>query len=164
MRRKRWLWGAGAASLLITGALVWWLIGAFPSPQTGDPASVPLQLLDSGQIESGRATYQINCAQCHGANAEGQPYWLQRNPDGTLKAPPHDATGHTWHHSAGLLFRIVQDGGKIYETPGFKSNMPAFGDRLSSDEIRAVITYFKSLWGPEERSFQSEVSQRDPFP
>lgn len=164
MKGKSWLWGAGVAGLLVAGSLVWWLIGEVRSPRTGDPAIASSQLLDSGRIESGRAVYQANCAQCHGANAEGQPYWLQRNPDGTLKPPPHDATGHTWHHSDGLLFRIVRDGGAVYETPGFKSGMPAFGDQLTSDEIKAVVTYFKSLWGPEERSFQTEVSQRDPFP
>ncbi|MCH7712033.1 MAG: cytochrome c [Chloroflexi bacterium] len=123
-----------------------------------------MQPLDEGQIERGRAVYQANCAQCHGANAEGQASWLQRNLDGTLKAPAHDVTGHTWHHSDGLLFRIVRDGGMVYETTGFKSGMPGFGDRLNSEEIRAVITYLKSLWGPEERSFQKEGSLRDPFP
>ncbi|NQW24150.1 MAG: cytochrome c [SAR202 cluster bacterium] len=163
-RGKIQLWGVGAAGLLVAGVLIWWFVAEIPDTRLGNPATESVQSLESTQIEIGRTTYQANCAQCHGANAEGQPFWQQRNTDGTLKPPPHDETGHTWHHSDGLLFRIVRDGGTIYETPGFKSSMPAFGDRLSSEEIKAVITYFKSLWGPEIRSSQAEVSQRDPFP
>lgn len=164
MTHKRWLLGGFAVSILLAGALLWWLAGGLGSSPSGNTGVQTLTPLDPKQVELGRAVYQANCAQCHGANAEGQPFWLQRNPDGTLKAPPHDQTGHTWHHGDGLLFRIVRDGGSIYETPGFKSNMPAFGDRLSSEDIKAVIAHFKSLWGPDERSFQEEVSQRDPFP
>ena len=163
-RGKIQIWGAGAASLLVVGVLIWWIITEFSDTRSGNPTIESLQSQESDQIEIGRTTYQANCAQCHGANAEGQPLWQQRNADGTLKPPPHDETGHTWHHSDGLLFRIIRDGGAIYETEGFKSGMPGFGDRLNSEEIKAVITYFKSLWSPEIRSSQIGVSQRDSFP
>lgn len=116
------------------------------------------------QLAQGRAIYQANCAACHGQSGEGQPSWRRQNPDETYPAPPHDATGHTWHHGDGLLFRIVRDGGKIYETPGFKSAMPAFGDRLSGEEIRAVIAYLKTLWDTEKRTYQAEASKNDPLP
>ena len=52
----------------------------------------------------------------------------------------------------------------------FKSAIPTFGERLSHDEIVAVLTYLKSLWGDkmkrgisivESRAFASE---QDPFP
>jgi mono/diheme cytochrome c family protein len=42
--------------------------------------------------------------------------------------------------------------------------MPAFGHTLSDNEIKAVLLYLKSLWGPQERAFQAEVSKHDPFP
>lgn len=115
-------------------------------------------------VQLGRAVYAANCARCHGADGEGQPNWRQQNPDETYPAPPHDSTGHTWHHGDGLLYRVVRDGGRIFEAPGFKSAMPAFGDRLSSEETRAVVTFLKTMWGPEERATQAEVSLRDPFP
>ena len=152
-----------ASSVLVAAAIALLLAACSSGPSTDmtDPASGAPQL-ESGQTESGLAIYQAICSQCHGANAEGHPFWLQRNPDGSLNPPPHDSTGHTWHHSDGLLFRTVRDGGTNF--PGFKSNMPAFGERLSSEEIKAVIAYFKSLWEPEQRSFQTEGSQRDPFP
>lgn len=126
---------------------------------SGDAASV-----SSSQVARGRAIYQANCATCHGANGEGQPNWKRQNPDETYPPPPHDASGHTWHHGDGLLFRTVRDGGKIYETPGFKSAMPSFGDRLSPAEIKAALTYIKTLWTGEQRAAQAEASKSDPFP
>ncbi|MDA1004462.1 MAG: cytochrome c [Chloroflexi bacterium] len=115
-------------------------------------------------VALGRAVYAGNCASCHGAAGEGEPGWQSRRTDGSYPAPPHDATGHTWHHADGLLFAIIRDGGARLNIPGFRSGMPAWGDALTDDEIRAVITYMKTLWGPRERSFQAEVSASDPMP
>lgn len=151
-------------SLALVGIGYWWFTNGPGASRVSAPPESLAQPLDLKEVARGLAIYQTSCAVCQGANAEGQPNWRQRNPDGTYAAPPHDSTGHTWHHGDGLLFRIVRDGGKIYEDPGFKSMMPAFGDQLSEEDIRAVITYFKSLWGPQERAFQAEVSREDPFP
>jgi mono/diheme cytochrome c family protein len=160
MRFRVW-WGFGAllvAALAIGGTAYWWFAQVEEMPMDN------LQPLDPEEVALGQVVYQTSCAQCHGLQGEGQPNWRERNADGTYRPPPHDSSGHTWHHSDGLLFRIVRDGGKIYEDPGFKSGMPAFGDRLSSEEIQAVITYLKSLWDQEERAFQAQVSLEDPFP
>ena len=52
----------------------------------------------------------------------------------------------------------------------FKSAMPAFGDRLSHEEIVGVLTYTKGLWGDKRkrglsiRESQALVSEQDPFP
>ena len=94
--------------LVFAGTLVWWLVGGFDNLFRGDSMGDLLQSLEPGRVEHGRDLYLANCSQCHGVNGEGQPNWLQRNPDGTFLAPPHDSTGHTWHHSDGLLFRIVR--------------------------------------------------------
>ncbi len=112
----------------------------------------------------GEQLYQNNCAQCHGFRGEGNPNWRERNPDGTYLPPPHDSTGHTWHHADTLLYQIIRDGGAIYETPGFKSLMPAFGDQLTPEETGAVITYLKSLWEPDQRASQAKVSRQVPLP
>ena len=122
---------------------------------------------------TGRGLFASNCAVCHGAGGEGQPDWRVRKEDGTLPPPPLNGDGHTWHHADGLLYRIVSQGGKIFEDPrypSFKSAMPAFGDRLSDQEIIAVLTYIKTLWRDEaERGLsiqesQGLVSEEDPFP
>ena len=119
--------------------------------------------------------FRQKCAVCHGGNGEGQPDWQIRKPDGLLPAPPLNGDGHTWHHGDGTLYRIVSQGGAIYESPGlpkYKSGMPAFGEHLSQDEIIAVINYLKTLWGNKVaeglglpiRESQAIVSETDPFP
>lgn len=96
----------------------------------------------------GAALYQQNCASCHGGNLEGQPNWKQRKPDGKLPAPPHDASGHTWHHSDQQNLDITKLGIEALVS-GYKSDMIGFGDKLSDDEIWAILDYIKSTW-PEE--------------
>lgn len=167
MNRRRWTWTLGIlvyVGVVAGGAGLWWFtLGPGASPRT-DSSEELIQPLDPEEVAIGEGVYQANCAQCHGLKGEGAPNWRQQNSDGTYPPPPHDSTGHTWHHSDGLLYRIVRDGGSIYEDSGFKSAMPAFGERLSPEEIRAVITYLKTLWGPEERGFQAQGSLDDPFP
>lgn len=118
----------------------------------------------TSEAELGANVYRTNCAACHGPSGEGQPNWQQRGPNGVLPAPPHDSTGHTWHHADGLLYRIIRDGGAQFAGPTTPSGMPAFGELLSDEETRAVIVHLKSRWGDEERAFQSQVSEADPFP
>src|SRR5690606_7280392 len=57
----------------------------------------------------GQELYAMHCASCHGADLEGQPDWKLPLPSGRLPAPPHDASGHSWHHPDSLLHRIVKE-------------------------------------------------------
>ncbi|QUS37375.1 c-type cytochrome [Falsirhodobacter algicola] len=104
----------------------------------------------------GAALYQQNCASCNGAELQGQPDWRSPGPDGRLPAPPHDATGHTWHHGDDILFRITRDGTAAVVGGGYESDMPGFGDNLSDAEIRAILDYIKSTWTERERAYQRE--------
>lgn len=125
----------------------------------------PLPTLDAAEIALGRQVYLEQCAACHGQNAEGQPNWKVPDANGNLPAPPHDDTGHTWHHTDGLLYEIIRDGFRdTLKPPDSPLTMPAFGDKLNHAEIRAVITYFKSLWSEQSRMFQWQVTQQQPFP
>ena len=92
-------------------------------------------------IALGRTIYETQCAACHGAQLEGQPDWQMPLPSGRLPAPPHDATGHTWHHPDDILFRIVKEGTAAIVGGGYESDMPGFADVLSDAEIRAVLAY-----------------------
>jgi mono/diheme cytochrome c family protein len=105
----------------------------------------------SGQ--EGRALYLERCASCHGGNLEGHPDWMVRKPDGKLPAPPHDASGHTWHHSDEQLLRIVR--GLAAIAPGYQTDMPAFGSDLTDAQIIAILDYIKSTWPEREREFQA---------
>ena len=109
----------------------------------------------------GAALYQENCASCHGAELQGQPDWHSPGPDGRLPAPPHDATGHTWHHGDDILFRITRDGTAAVVGGGYASDMPGFGDALTNAEIRAILDYIKSTWPERERAYQRERTQQE---
>ena len=69
--------------------------------------------LANRNLENGFNNYQEYCASCHGVNLEGQSNWRSRNEDGTLPAPPHDETGHTWHHETEMLFEYTKRSVKI---------------------------------------------------
>ena len=59
--------------------------------------------LQNRNLMAGSENYQEHCASCHGVNLEGQPNWREYKADGSLPAPPHDETGHTWHHDTKML-------------------------------------------------------------
>lgn len=111
-------------------------------------------------VGRGREVYAAHCAACHGANLEGQPGWQRELPTGGRPAPPHDASGHTWHHPDELLFTITKEGGQVVSPPGYLNLMPAFGETLSDEEIWAVLAYIKSTWPEEIRAAQEEMNRR----
>jgi mono/diheme cytochrome c family protein len=97
---------------------------------------------------------------CHGADLEGQPDWKRRLDNGRMPAPPHDESGHTWHHADRALFQITKGGvGSI--VPGYDSDMPAFEGVMSDAEIAAVLAFIKSAWPERQRAFQAEVTAND---
>jgi mono/diheme cytochrome c family protein len=90
---------------------------------------------DAAQVARGRTIYAQHCAACHGANLEGEPNWMQRKDNGRMPAPPHDASGHTWHHSDAQLVELTKKGVSGI-LPGYVSDMPGFEDILNDAEIR----------------------------
>ena len=151
---------------LVTGGIAALVAGAAAWVVVADAQDVPDGLTFLGapvtaeQIELGQEVYAANCASCHGANLEGRPDWRRRNVNGRMPAPPHDASGHTWHHADRPLFTITKLGvGAV--VPGYESDMPAFEGILSDDEIAAVLAFIKSTWPERERGFQAEVTAND---
>ena len=116
---------------------------------------------EAADIAQGEDLYREYCAACHGADLEGQPDWRSTGPDGVLPAPPHDETGHTWHHPDGVLFDYTKLGGKAalaLQGVEFESGMPGFGDQLSDAEIWNIIAYIQSTWPERQRAIQAERS------
>lgn len=101
---------------------------------------------DEVAVAAGAEIYAESCAACHGANLEGEPDWRSPKPSGRMPAPPHDETGHTWHHRDELLFQITKFGTEAVVGGTYESDMVGFGDVLSDAEILAVLAYIKSTW------------------
>ena len=129
------------------------LIRARLGVDAADPSDLKL-------VRRGRAVYADHCASCHGADLEGQPNWRQRNADGTFPAPPHDETGHTWHHPDQLLFDYTKKGGQALAPAGYKSAMPGFGELLHDSDIWAVLSYIQSRWPAEVLERQKQLKYR----
>jgi len=135
----------GLAAALSCMALTSWAEPA-KQPDTADPVL-------------GQPLYQENCASCHGAKLEGEPNWRSSTDDGTLPAPPHDETGHTWHHGDDLIFNYTKLGGQAALAQSgitnFNSGMPGFEEQLSDDKIWHIIAFIKSNWGARAQEMQS---------
>ncbi len=126
---------ACAIGLLVTSPMAW---------------ASPLRQPVSSDSGLGEPLYQEYCASCHGADLEGEPDWRSQKEDGTLPAPPHDETGHTWHHGDDLLFNYTKLGGQEALAKSgitnFTSGMPGFGEQLSDEEIWHILAFIKSTW------------------
>jgi mono/diheme cytochrome c family protein len=141
-------------ALALAGAL---LVGGCDATSPGDdPRADPR---DREKVARGAGVYRQHCASCHGAKLEGQPDWRRQLPNGRMPAPPHDESGHTWHHSDGVLFGITKRGlVPPYAPQGYASDMPAFGGKLTDDDIWAVLAYIKSHWkSPEVLDARAEM-------
>lgn len=148
---RRATWGAIAAGVVVIAA------GAALFLHVSAPERTPEE--DPRQVALGEQLYQAHCASCHGRNLEGQPDWQERRADGRLPAPPHDATGHSWHHPDAQLFAVTKEGMTPFAPPGYESDMPAFKDTLSDDQIWAIIAFIKSSW-PEDVRRRHEAINR----
>ena len=115
---------------------------------------------DAAQIARGEAVYRTHCASCHGANLDGQPGWRRRLPNGRLPAPPHNDSGHTWHHGDELLFRITKQGLVPPIVPeGYQTDMPGFALVLSDEDIWAALAFIKSRWSKATLAARKEMLQ-----
>ena len=137
MTKRSTLGFVAFVAALVAGAVAWWM--------TREPS---IDHTDRALIARGEPLYRQHCAACHGARLEGQPDWQSRNAQGKLPAPPHDDTGHTWHHDDTVLFEVTKYGITRHAPPGYQSDMPAFGKTMTDEEIVAALAYIKSRWSP----------------
>lgn len=117
------------------------------------PTDLPPPALDAAMVAKGEILYAQYCASCHRSDLSGAPNWKTPNDAGFFPPPPHDNSGHTWHHPDELLVVLIQEG--LDDVP---SAMPDFVDVLTDEEILSIIEFFKSQWGEEEREFQWQVT------
>ncbi len=143
------------AGVVVVGVLAGVAFNPFASPTT-DPTFRPD---DAKVLAVGQRIYVAECASCHGARLEGQPEWRTRGADGLLPAPPHDASGHTWHHPDETLFRITKFGvASIVGDPNYKTAMPVYEGRLSDEDIIAVLSWIKAQWPADIRGKHDQMN------
>ena len=124
-----------------------------------NPAAIRLDTGDAKVLATGKSVYDKHCLSCHGARLEGQPNWRERDSAGRLPAPPHDATGHTWHHPDEVLFKLTKYGiAKAANLEDYQSAMPPYEGVLSDAEIVAVLSWIKAQWPPGIRDKQEQVN------
>ncbi len=139
--------------LMIGGVMILGLAGVgaalWPAGAQGDEGPGQLRWQDADVVARGAEVYAAYCADCHGADLEGQADWRERDADGYLPAPPHDETGHTWHHPDDVLIALTTRGTAALVGGDYQSNMMGFGDVLDEDDILAVLSFIKSTWPAE---------------
>ena len=153
MERRKMLFTAVVSAIAVVGVAVvvlWRIPPAGNEVVINDIPVPPVPTLSAERVAQGEALYAQSCASCHGGTLEGAPDWRKRLEDGSLPPPPHDNSGHTWHHADAVLIEIIRNGGN----PAYGSRMPAFRDALTEEQITAILDFIKSKWGKEERELQ----------
>lgn len=143
------------AALLLGTLLVYELF----APK-GERTDIALYPDDLQMIEDGEKLYAEHCASCHGPNLAGENNWRERKSNGRLPAPPHDETGHTWHHDSRALFNMTKHGPQFVAGDDYQSDMPAFRDILTDREIVQILSFIKSTWPAKVRETHDEIERR----
>ncbi|WP_027040367.1 cytochrome-c oxidase, cbb3-type subunit III [Mesorhizobium ciceri] len=88
-------------------------------------------------IAAGGAAYKVNCTQCHGSGAQGSKGFPNLNDDDWL-----------WGGKAEQIEQTIMHGIRFASDPDTRlSEMPAFGDLITADQIAQVSAYVASLSG-----------------
>ena len=88
-------------------------------------------------VAAGGAAFKVNCTQCHGSGAQGSKGFPNLNDDDWL-----------WGGKAEQIQQTITHGIRFASDPDTRiSEMPAFGDIITADQIRQVSTYVASLSG-----------------
>ncbi|TJX61359.1 MAG: cytochrome-c oxidase, cbb3-type subunit III, partial [Mesorhizobium sp.] len=88
-------------------------------------------------VAAGGAAFKVNCVQCHGSGAQGSKGFPNLNDDDWL-----------WGGKAEQIQQTITHGIRFASDPDTRlSEMPAFGDIITADQIAQVSAYVASLSG-----------------
>ena len=137
------------------------LAGSSPALANASVAAngtVELRPGDADYVKLGQQIYLEQCASCHGVNLEGQAGWRDKMVDGMRLAPPHDKSGHTWHHPDKLLYQLTKYGFAAMIGSDYKVSMPVYDGILTDREIIAALSYIKSTWPDDVRQIHDKIN------
>lgn len=151
--KLKWAFALLALIVIVIGSFTFSTASTGSSPSMANPN-------DQAQVTRGKVVYDRFCSLCHGKDLQGEPNWRRRKANGRLPAPPHDESGHTWHHSDELLFGMTKYGlVPPYGPENYESDMPPWKDTLSDEDIWATLAYIKSRWPKELQQAQERQNQ-----
>ncbi len=116
--------GIGAASVLLG-------IGLFIDAVNGTTAANQNIPVNTTRASTGQTIYEQNCAVCHGEKGYGDGPGAA-----SLPVKPFDLTTHVLLHDEQYLYATILNG---------RGYMPAWGNKLSQDQILDVIAYTRLL-------------------
>ncbi|MER9714488.1 cytochrome-c oxidase, cbb3-type subunit III [Mesorhizobium sp. M0174] len=88
-------------------------------------------------VAAGGAAFKVNCVQCHGSGAQGSKGFPNLNDDDWL-----------WGGKAEQIQQTITHGIRFASDPDTRlSEMPAFGDIITADQIAQVSAYAAGLSG-----------------
>jgi mono/diheme cytochrome c family protein len=152
--RSNWIKSMKPARYSVSGLLLL----AFGSMAAQANELVELRPSDPVYVKLGERVYLDQCASCHGVKLEGQDGWRDKKVDGMRLAPPHDKSGHTWHHPDDLLFNLTKYGFNAMIGRDYKVSMPVYEGVLSDAEIIAALSYIKSTWPADVRQIHDKIN------
>jgi copper transport protein len=140
-KQLRWLQQPGyrigiafATLLLLSGAVLVFGVHSHTAainPRNGNPVA-PTQ----ASVDAGRALYEQNCAQCHGADGHGDgPAAAQLNP------APADFRLHIPYHDDPQFYNFIANG---YP----QSAMPKFGSAFKPEDIWNLVNFLRASFTP----------------
>ena len=149
------------SKIKVLGSQLSLLLGLTAGPLTAwadqDGILVRIDTSDRLAVSEGYFLYQDHCAACHGQNLEGQLGW-DSSQEAEPLAPPHDDTGHSWHHSDDELFEMSKFGfDQLLGLEPGTSGMPGFAEDLSDEQLMAILAFIKSSWSAESAVWQQQV-------
>ncbi|MER8581402.1 cytochrome-c oxidase, cbb3-type subunit III [Mesorhizobium sp. M1423] len=98
-------------------------------------------------VAAGGAAFKVNCVQCHGSGAQGSKGFPNLNDDDWL-----------WGGNAEQIQQTIAHGIRFASDPDTRlSEMPAFGDIITTDQIKQVGAYVASLSDPVQDTSQIEL-------
>jgi mono/diheme cytochrome c family protein len=93
--------------------------------------------VSAAQAQDAKQVYEKSCVMCHGAGGKGDGPASK-----AMKPPPQPfATGLSGTSDADIA-KVIKEGGKAV---GKAASMPAYGSKLSDEQIQGLVQYIKGL-------------------
>jgi mono/diheme cytochrome c family protein len=134
--------GMGAAAILVG-------VGLFIDAVNGTAAAAQNVPVNASRAATGQQIYEQNCLACHGVKGYGDGPGAA-----SLPVKPFDLTTHVLLHDEQYLYATILNG---------RGYMPAFGSRLSQDQILDVIAYARLIARNDQQGNETTTPARAGF-